>query len=286
MTARHTPLGSALSSLAAGKDDEARRALSRMKDDSIMARALSLSLNNRPPTNAYDAPSAFEAFIRSRGNIALYGAVSSTLARLYDHHRPNRLLDIGTGDGMALVPAVAKATHVPREIDVLEPSEQMFEKLIGFLSVHAGYNQSLEAFAEGLAQKHHWEMAQSSFALQSIPPSARTKALRKLARHVDRLVVIEFDVPDLPPGSRDLHESLAARYELAASDQEEHVDLVASGFLVPMLLGQLRAATPSNWEQPATAWLDELTSAGFRAVKVEHVHNYSWAPAMCLVADA
>ncbi|HVI54526.1 MAG TPA: methyltransferase domain-containing protein [Luteibacter sp.] len=283
---RHTPLGGALSSLAAGKDDEARHALSRMKDESVMARALALALSSGSLANAYDAPSAFEAFIRSRGNIALYGAVSSTLARLYDHYRPHRLLDIGTGDGMALLPAIAEATHVPREIDVIEPSEQMFEKLIGSLSVHAGYTQGFEAFAEDLAQKNHWDMAQSSFALQSIPPSARTKALRRLARHVDRLVVIEFDVPDLPLGSRDLHESLATRYECAASEQEENADLVASGFLVPMLLGQLRAATPSNWEQPASAWLDELTSAGFRAVKVEHVHDYSWASAMCLVADA
>ena len=285
MTIRHTPLGDALAALAAGKDDEARRALSRTVDDSIMGQALSLALGNRSQANAYDAPSAFEAFIRSGGNIALYRAVSSTLARLYDHHRPHRILDIGTGDGMALVPAVAEATHAPREIDIVEPSEQMFAKVAGSLPIHAGYNQRFEVFAEGIAQEAHWDMAQSSFALQSIPPVARIDALRKLARHVDRLIVIEFDVPDLSPGSRDLHESLAARYERTAMEQEEHVDLVVSGFLVPMLLGQLRATTPSNWEQPASAWLDELTLAGFRTVKVEHVHEYSWAPAVCLVAE-
>jgi hypothetical protein len=251
-----------------------------------MGRALALALGNPSQATAYDAPLAFEAFIRSGGNVALYRAVSTTLALLYDRHRPRRLLDIGTGDGMALVPAVVEATHAPTEIDVVEPSELMFAKVMGSLSIRKGYNQTLEAFVESLAQENHWDMAQASFALQSIHPVARIKALRELAHHVDRLIVVEFDVPDLSLGSRDLHESLATRYELAASEQKDNADLVASGFLVPMLLGQLRAATPSNWEQPATAWLDHLTSAGFRAVKVEHVHDYSWAPAMCFIAES
>jgi len=39
------------------------------------------------------------------------------------------------------------------------------------------------------------------------------------AAHVDRLVVVEFDVPDLAAGSHELYESLATRYELAVTEQ-------------------------------------------------------------------
>jgi hypothetical protein len=56
MTLRHTPLGDALPALAAGKDDEARRALSHKKDDSMRGRVRSLL-----QANAYDAMSAFAA---------------------------------------------------------------------------------------------------------------------------------------------------------------------------------------------------------------------------------
>ena len=115
-------------------------------------------------------------------------------------------------------------------------------------------------------------------------PNARRPALHRLASHVDRLVIVEFDVPALAEGSVALYESLARRYELAANEQREHAELVASGFLAPMLLGQLRAQSPSNWEQPAIAWVDELLANGFRTVDVEHVHDYSWAPAVLITA--
>lgn len=277
-------LGIALAALAKGKDADALVALEAARECSVMARALLHALEAGKDANAYDAPRAFEAFIRGGGNVALYRAVSATLARSYDRQRPARLIDIGTGDGMALVPALEVAAHTPQQIDVVEPNAAMFATVAARLPLHAGYNQGFEAFAENLGADDRWELAQSTFALQSIPPDARMKALRRMAAHVDRLVIVEFDVPMFAEGSVALYESLARRYELAASEQGEHAELVASGFLAPMLLGQLRAQIPSNWEQPAAAWAEELLASGFRTVEMEHVHDYSWAPAVCLTA--
>jgi hypothetical protein len=277
-------LGVALAELAAGREGDAVATLNGVREGSFMARALLRSLAEKQEANAYDAPRAFEAFIRGGGNVALYRAVSGALSRAYDRHRPERLIDIGAGDGMALLPALAAAAHPPRQVDVVEPNVAMFTTLAAGLSLHAGYNQGLESFVAGLGADDHWELAQATFALQSIPPDARKPALRALTSHVDRLVIVEFDVPAFPDKSVALYESLARRYELAAHVQGEHAELVASGFLAPMLLGQLRAQSPSNWEQPAIAWVDELLAIGFRTVDVEHLHDYSWAPAVLITA--
>jgi len=281
---RTNDMAVALAALAVGKDDDARAALARVRAISPMARALLHAMTSGSKANAYDAPRAFEVFIRGGGNVALYRAVSTVLAETYDRYRPVDMIDIGAGDGMALLPAIEAATYPPQKVDVVEPNSEMLARLCEAFPLNAGYNQTFEVFAENLRSKNRWQLAQSTFALQSIPPDARVKALRKLASHVERLVVIEFDIPELAPGSDALYESLATRYDLAANEQGDDADLVASGFLAPMLLGQLRAVTPSNWEQPATARVRELMTSGFREVEVEHVHDYSWAPAVCITA--
>ncbi|WP_244667868.1 hypothetical protein [Xanthomonas sp. D-99] len=127
-------------------------------------------------------------------------------------------------------------------------------------------------------------LAQSTFALQSIETTAREQALRTLAGHADRLVIVEFDVPDLMRGSDAYYQSLARRYELAASEYGENAVLVAGGFLAPMLLGQLRSIAPSNYEQPADAWVAELERSGYRVVAKANLHDYSWATAFSLIA--
>src|SRR4051812_21352747 len=52
--------------------------------------------------DVYAAPEGFAAFIRGGGNVALYAALVATLRERYRRHRPASLLDIGTGDGLAL----------------------------------------------------------------------------------------------------------------------------------------------------------------------------------------
>ncbi|MGW3473083.1 hypothetical protein ACWDKQ_32515 [Saccharopolyspora sp. NPDC000995] len=45
---------------------------------------------------------AFRAFIRGGGDIGLFEATSAALREFYRQHRPQWLLDIGAGDGLAL----------------------------------------------------------------------------------------------------------------------------------------------------------------------------------------
>jgi hypothetical protein len=249
-----------------------------------MASALLTLLASDTPTGAYDQAKAFEAFIRSGGNVALYNAVSSFLARSYDRHVPVSLLDIGVGDGLALIPALAQTRNAPNVIDVVEPNAELLRSLSKRLALRTAHALGFEVFAEDLADHHRWDMAQSTFALQSMSPDVRKRALRRLATHVGVLVVVEFDLPVHVARSEGLYRSLARRYEQAAQECGRDAALVAAGFLGPMLLGQLSATTPSNWEQTAGAWVDELASCGFTDIAVEHIHDYSWAPAVGITA--
>ncbi|MBO9753851.1 hypothetical protein IB69_018700 [Xanthomonas citri] len=285
LIAANTHLANALAALGAQDDAGSNRYLERaVQQGSIMGRAISEALERGDSRSAYNEPRAFEVFIRGGGNLALYDAVSAELANLYDALRPSTLLDIGAGDGMALVPAIGSSAHVPEQIDVVEPNEVLLCKLTASIPPVRGYRMTMENFLEGVDAEDHWDLAQSTFALQSIETTAREQALRTLAGHADRLVIVEFDVPQLMPGSDAYYQSLAQRYERAASEYGENAALVAGGFLVPMLLGQLRSIAPSNYEQPADAWVAELERSGYRVLGKVNIHDYSWSTAFSLIA--
>lgn len=254
-------------------------------DGSLMAGALLALTAEADERGAYDQPRAFETFIRAGGNPPLYSAVSGALARLYEQLGVRCLLDIGAGDGMALLPALGQTRRAPNTVDVIEPSRQLLDTLRPRLPEGRAWQLTLQAFLAQLAPERRWDLAQSTFALQSIPPSERQVALRRLRGHVTRLAIVEFDVPVFA-NAGERFASLAARYELAAPAYGDDAPLVAGGFLAPMLLGQLRAVTPSNWEQPVSAWQEELVRAGYRVASTSHVHDYSWAPAWLIVAKA
>ncbi|SEO90813.1 hypothetical protein SAMN02800692_2692 [Luteibacter sp. UNC138MFCol5.1] len=280
-------LSAALAAIVAGRDDDATHALRRVSGDgSIMARALLHALNDGATNGAYDEAAAFQTFIRAGGNVPLYASVGETLAAVYDERRPATLLDIGTGDGMALLPALANASQPPADVTVVEPHPGLLASLTARRPDVRAIAATLEAFAASLTGNDRWDLAQSTFALQSVAPEARREALRRLRPHVGELAIVEFDVPDLAWASDEMSASLARRYERAASEYGADAELVAGGFLAPMLLGQIRAARPSNWEQPIAAWMDELRDCGFVRIDVEHVHDYSWAPAMLLRASS
>ncbi|MET4677749.1 MULTISPECIES: class I SAM-dependent methyltransferase [unclassified Luteibacter] len=276
-------LGAALHALALGRRTEASTLL-KDAHGLHMARALLALVGSDTSTGAYDHAKAFEAFIRSGGNVALYKAVSCFLARAYDRHGPVSLLDIGVGDGLALIPALAQTTNAPKVIDVVEPNAELLRSLSKRVELHGNHAMGFEAFAEDLSDDDRWDMAQSTFALQSVSPDVRKDALRRLATHVGVLVVVEFDLPVHEARSEELYRSLAHRYEQAAQECGEDANLVAAGFLGPMLLGQLSATTQSNWEQTVGAWVDELASCGFKDIVIEHIHDYSWAPAVGITA--
>jgi len=186
---------------------------------------------------------------------------------------------------MALLPALQRARRVPRSVDVVEPSSGLLDRLRPQLPAGDAWPLTLQDWLSRIAPDRHWDLAQSTFALQSIAPDERLDALTRLRAHVSRLAIVEFDVPVFDSES-DRLASMARRYENAARDYGNDAPLVAGGFLAPMLLGQLRATTPSNFEQPIAAWRKELEYAGYRVSSFTHLYDYSWAPAWLIVADA
>ena len=58
--------------------------------------------------NVYVSPEGFGAFIRGGGNVPLYTNTSDLLRNVYDEYASFSLLDVGVGDGLALLPALAE----------------------------------------------------------------------------------------------------------------------------------------------------------------------------------
>jgi len=273
---------------------QARDALqAAVADGALLAQALLDLLDEGEARAAYDQPAAFEAFIRGGDNVPLYEATSTALARLYDTLPVTSLLDIGCGDGMALIPALQRARHAPTQLDLVEPSPALLGhasealRTIPLALDHLlAWPIGAQDFAASLRPEQQWDLAQSTFALQSLPSAERKDTLRRLRPHVRQLAVVEFDVPVLEARSAEYFDSLAQRYERALAGYGEDAPLVAGGFLAPMLLGQLRQASrPSNWEQPIQAWLEELREAGYATVRTEALYDYSWSPAVLMLFE-
>lgn len=287
----------ALGALVVGDVDRARREVAG--GGTPLARALAEHLRDDGHGSVYDRPAAFEAFIRGGGNVGLYAAVSAVLADLYDRHRPTSVLDVGCGDGTALLPALAAASHHPGRLDLLEPSAPLLDaalREVGRWQDAAGSGtqvtsrpttaQALAAdLAAGSGEDATWDVLQSTFALHTVEHGPRTEVLRRLRPRVDRLAVVEFDVPDVAVGSPEHVRFLARTYEQGLAEYTDDRDLVAQGFLLPVLTGQLRpGAVRATFEQPATAWTRQLEDAGWADVAVRPLHDYWSSPAFLLTA--
>lgn len=286
-------LAAGLAAMAQERHDDARLALREAAGDGVLlARALLDCLEHDDAGTVYDRPAAFEAFIRGGGNVPLYEATSAALAQLYGTHDVDTLLDLGCGDGMALIPALERTQRVPRYVDIVEPSEALLASAMERLRtgrrfqlahLHA-WRQTAQDFAAALQPDQHWDLAQSTFALQSLPPAERRQTLKRLRPHVRRLALVEFDVPVLDPGSDAHYASLAQRYQRALDGYGSDAELIAGGFLAPMLLGQLQPdARPSNWEQPIAQWVKELRESGYALEIQQKLYDYSWSPAVLMV---
>ncbi|WP_457389785.1 hypothetical protein [Roseateles sp. P5_E1] len=264
-------------------------------DIPLLTNALRQHVARPQDTHVYTSPAAFEAFIRGGGNVPLYERVSAELA---SHYTPDvhSLLDIGCGDGHALFPALAAAAHphALERLTLVEPASALLASAVArahaeqpTLPVQA-LNEGLGAFVHKLGPDNRWDLAQATFALQAIPEPERWAGLARLRSHVERLVIVEFDIPDLQRGSDAYVASLAQRYERALGEYEGATrDLVAQGFLIPMFLGQLDAQTAAtNWEHPMPVWREKLEALGWRVTRLAHISDYFWAPAFVLVAEA
>jgi hypothetical protein len=130
-----------------------------------------------------------------------------------------------------------------------------------------------------------WGLVESTFALHTLPPDERSTVLRALLPRTERLAVVEFDVPQAAVGSSEHLEFLARTYEQGLAEYGEQRELVAQGFLMPVLTGQLRpGAVRATFEQPADAWAEQVRGAGYTDVVVTALHDYWSSPAFLLTA--
>jgi SAM-dependent methyltransferase len=291
-----TTLVRALQALVEGVPEAARLAV--QGDTSLLGSALFQHLGGGGHGSVYDQPAAFEAFIRGGGNVPLYSAVSAALAGLYDEHRPSTLLDVGCGDGTALLPALQTAQHRPARVDVIEPSEALLQAATTELrswqdstgdqppAVHS-WPRTVQDFLadQGGSGEASWGLVESTFALHTLPHLERDAVLRAMRPRTGRLAVVEFDVPEAAAGSPEHLEFLVRTYEQGLAEYGEQRELVAQGFLMPVLTGQLRpGAVRATFEQPADAWAEQVRKAGYTDVVVTVLYDYWSSPAFLLTA--
>lgn len=235
----------------------------------------------------YAAGDAFGAFIRGGGNVPLYRAVSAALAAVYRETGPARLLDIGAGDGLALLPAL---TADIVELTIVEPSTAMLARTEAALRARGvnctAFAETLQAFSAHAAG--HWEVIEATWSLQSLAPPERAALLPWLRAHGDRLVIAEFDVPEVADLFAPAHvASVFARYRTGLAEYGAERELVAQGFLMPVMLGYFdQTAARVNFEQPIAAWVAQLRAAGFAQVQTQLLDRYWWAPAYVIDARA
>lgn len=233
--------------------ERARARLTAHREDSRLCRQLRRYLAARQHEGVYDRPGAFQAFIEGGGNPALYEATRARLASAYAEPGVRAVLDIGCGDGRAVIPAARQAAALSR-IDLLEPSSALLAEAesdaVSYGLPTLAHNATLTEFLDSHPESHgsDWDLAQATFALSAVPPAEQRRALA------------EFDGGG---------------------------GLVAQGFLMPVLVGQVEpGGVRSTWEQPASQWRAQFCEAGWRDVCVESLAEFWWAPAMVVTASS
>jgi len=278
-----------LGALAAGDRERAAqlaRSAALAEPDSRLAAALDEYLAQPAADDVYDEPSAFESFIDHGGNPQLYRRTIDVVAATHARYRPRRVLDVGCGDGRVTAASRSPATE---QVDLVEPSVELLGAAVAALE-RGPHPPALGAHAvdiathlRGLEDGVGWDLAQTTFALHTTEPATRPWILEQLRERTPVLLVVEFDVPELEPGSPAHLQHLASRYELGVREYDSHPEVV-TGFLMPVLVGQLDPARPRfTFEQPITHWEAQLRAAGWRTT-TEPVADYWWADAVAILA--
>jgi SAM-dependent methyltransferase len=235
-------------------------------------------------SDVYATPDGFRAFIDNASNVTLYDATIDHLRRRHDELRPTSVVDIGCGDG--------RVTHACLALDVsavhlVEPSESLLGDALARTDwpvTPTRHCTDLSEFVATLDAADHFALVQSTFALHTIAPAERGRALASLRAHTDRLIVVDFDVPAFADRSREHAEYAIERYRIGVGEYAGFPDAI-SGFLMPVLIGQFDpGATRHTFEQPVDRWIDEVAAAGFDP-RVEIIDDYWWGPAFCLEAS-
>jgi len=235
--------------------------------------------------SVYLSPEAFSAFIRGGGNVPLYEATSATLRQAYAEDGASSLLDIGVGDGLALLPALTPAIT---RLDLVEPSGALLDATSARLNErgvpHRAFHGRLQEFAA--TPRESWDIIQATYSLQSLVPDDREPMLAWLRDHGRRVLIAEFDAP----GFADMYspnrvEYVVERFQQGLAEYASDGGLVAQGFLMPVLFGFFdQTAARTNYEQPVRDWVDQLRSAGFADVTTMQLFPYWWAPAYLISA--
>lgn len=223
---------------------------------------------------------AFAAFIRGGGNIGLYDAASAALHAVYQRYDTLTLLDVGVGDGLALLPAL---TSNITQLDVLEPSEAMLHRTAAELRrlhvPHRAHEATIQRFMT--FDLGPWDVIQATWSLQSVPPDERPAVFAWMRAHGQRVLIAEFDVPAFEAVySPDRVRYIVSHYEKGLAEYDGDGGLVAQGFLMPVMFGYFdRSAARTNWEGPIQEWADGLRAAGFADVTARPLYDYFWATA-------
>lgn len=237
--------------------------------------------------SVYLSPEGFSAFIRGGGNLPLYEAASTALRAAYQQAGTASLLDIGVGDGLALLPALTGAIA---RVDLVEPSAALLEQTSAQLHKrgvpHRAFNRTLQDFAATAPAGDSWDIIQATFSLQSIAPDERGPLLAWMRERGRRVLIAEFDVPHFSAMyAPDRAEYVTARFEQGLAEYQSDGGLVAQGFLLPVMFGYFdRTAARTNYEHPLREWADQLRAAGFAEVRAQQLYPYWWAPAFLLDA--
>ncbi|QYG95111.1 class I SAM-dependent methyltransferase [Iamia sp. SCSIO 61187] len=287
MDAAGEELVAALDAVTRGAWDEAAKRAEQARSlapDRLLPGALGEHLA-RGRDDVYSEPEAFERFIDGGGNVGLYEHAGRALAAVHAEHRPERVLDIGCGEGRLTAASLRDGL---RHLDLVEPSAELMDRACRRLEGHgaevACHAMGAEEVATTLAGER-WGLAQSTFALHAVAPGARAAVLADLVGRVDALLLVEFDVPAFTDRSEDHLRYLVERYEVGLAEYAGDT-VVAQGFLLPVLVAQIAPDKARHtWEQPVAAWGDELRAAGFASVRHRKVSDYWWAPAHLVEAS-
>jgi hypothetical protein len=235
----------------------------------------------------YVSGEAFGAFIRGGSNVALYTATSAALRAAYAGQESLRLLEIGVGDGEALLPALTPAIA---HVDLVEPSAALLQQTTAALAErgisHSSFVGTVQSFAALAPPARRWNIGQATYSLHSLPPQERRRVLRWLGTASERALIVEFDAPEDrgDPLDPNYVRDVTARYQVGLAEYPGD-ELVAQGFLMPVFFGYFDpTAARTTYEQPIAAWREDLLAAGYAEVKATRLYPYWWADAYLLDA--
>ena len=235
--------------------------------------------------NVYVSNEGFVRFIRGGGNIPLYETSSNALQSIYKEYQQIHILDIGVGDGRALLPALCNSVQ---QLTLVEPSQTMLDTLISSLTQKGIPHHAICSTFQDFISYHEgsWDLAQATFSIQSIPPQERVALFTWLKKHAPRLILAEFDVPIAGNGFTPQR----VRYILERFEQgiAEYANdpIVIQGFLMPIMLGYFdTSAARTNYEQPIQSWIEQLHEAGYIHTQTKRLYPYWWADAYLIDAN-